>query len=263
MPKFQEELETIKDKWEIVEQKGQEALEAIIDIGENLAVVRKWLDDRNQTTPKEKNIAWEEWCKRNLPFGKRQANRYLKICRNKKKIKFSQDEKVSVRAALVMIQGGKRRGETGLKAVVRGKGPLKARIEAGPTGGVTGGRKSHRIRLTWRDDEVGEYLHKQGEKEVSSEDGETLAGACARLFGLALDQANGQLGRRICLAIRNSLKAPYNTDALMAVLQALEFRGASFPIGTGPSGATGPMPPHQAFSGPGVVNYGQPVAART
>ncbi len=237
----------------------------------NLATVHKWLDGRNGESPQDRRVAWEQWCQDNLPFGRRQANRYIRIWQHKDKIKFTEDEKVSVRAALVMIEGGKTGAKTGgkaggkkgLKSVVRGKGPLKARIEAGPTGGVTGGRKSHRIRLTWRDDEVGEYLHKQGEKEVSSEVGETLAGACARLFGLALDKANGQLGRQICLAIRSLPKAPYNTDALMAVLQALEFRGASFPIGTGPSGATGPMPPHQAFSGPGVVNYGQPVAART
>lgn len=76
---FRERIDAIRKEWKQYEESGKKALEALKAIGGYLNEVHDWLDDYNDTTSKERGIAWEDWCKTNLPFGKRQANRYTRI----------------------------------------------------------------------------------------------------------------------------------------------------------------------------------------
>ncbi len=249
MSRFEDEIKIIKDRWETYERAGKEALSALLDMGEKLAVVRKWLDERNDALPKERGIAWEQWCKKNLPFGKRQADRYRRIYRNKGKIKFTENERVSVRAVLSMIDGSAGGGTGRLRPVGKGKSDIKSKIEAGPTGSVSAGTTGHQIRLTWRDDEIGKSLSKKGEKAVAPDETDMLATACAKLFGFTLNSKHGDLGRRVCDVIRQLPSAPQDADALEAVIQRMEFAligpaniGGNGNLGaTGPTGATGQM----------------------
>jgi len=253
MPAFQEQIETINDRWETYEKKGQEALDLLIDIGQNLSEVHAWLDHRNEDAQKQRDIAWEQWCKDNLPFGKRQANRYIRIFENKSKIKFTENEKVSVRAALELIVGGNGKNKKKTKVMAKGNGQLKAKIEAIPVCNASGNIKGHKVRLAWCDDEIGKLLYKQGKQKVSPDDTDTIAGACARLFALALNDKHGDVGKRFCRAIRDIPDSCRDDeDAMTAIAKVVECRGAvlqpSIPNGgypgtglTGPMGPSGPM----------------------
>ena len=137
MSQFESEIKFIKQCWETYERAGEEALHAIIDMGEKLTVVRNGIFDKNDALPREQGIAWEKWCKKNLPFGKRQADRYRSIFRNKSKIKFTEKENVSVRAAVTMITGGSGSSMTSFQCVVKGESHIKPKIEAASTGKVS------------------------------------------------------------------------------------------------------------------------------
>lgn len=231
------------------EKKGQEALDALIDIGENLHEVHGWLDLRKEDAQNQRDSAWEQWCQNNLPFGKRQANRYIRIFENKGKIKFTENENVSVRAALELIVGGNGKNKKKTKVMARGNGQLKAKIEAIPVCNANGVVKGHRVRLAWCDDEIGKFLYKQGEKKVSSDDSDTIAGACARLFALALDDKHGDVGKRFCRAIRDIPDSwRDDEDTMTAITRAVESKGVvlqpSIAGGGYPgTGGTGPMGP--------------------
>lgn len=101
--------------------------------------------------------------------------------------------------------GGKTRA---LQPVGKGKGVIKSKIEAGPTGGVSAGAKGHQIRLTWRDDEIGKSLCNKGKKAVTPDDSDMLATACARLFSFTLNSKHGELGKRVCDVIGRLPSAP-------------------------------------------------------
>ena len=240
MSQFKNDIKFIKERFADYERTGKEALQALIDMGGKLTAVREWLDNHNETAPKELNQVWEQWCDENLPFGKRQANRYIKIFKNEDKIEFT-EEKVSVRAALVMITDGKGKGKgkKGIKAVARGKGEFKSKIEAVPTRNAKGTIKDHRIRLTWSDEKTGKFLYSRGEKKVSADDSETMAGACAKLFAMALDDKFGDVGKRICRAIRDIPDSWRDEDTLTAIAKAVEGRGIALQPANGNGGFRG------------------------
>ena len=264
MSQFESEIKFIKQCWETYERAGEEALHAIIDMGEKLTVVRNWIFDKNDALPREQGIAWEKWCKKNLPFGKRQADRYRSIFKNKTRIKFTEKENVSVRAAVTMIIGKPGSNATGFECVVKGKSDIKPKIEAVSTGAVSSATTGHQLRLTWRDDEVGKMLYKnavdaknakKAKKEtkikaaVAPDEIDMLATACAQLFGFALNKRHGGLGKRICDVIRQLPSAPQDAEALEALVQRMEFAligtatavGNGTHTGTGATGVTGPM----------------------
>ncbi|MCH8880052.1 MAG: hypothetical protein IID34_09235 [Planctomycetes bacterium] len=266
MSRFEDDIKFIKERWADYERSGKEALDAILDMGEKLTVVRKWLDDRKDDESKELSIAWEQRCKDDLPFGRRQANRYIRIFENKGKIEFTEDEKVSVRAALEMISGSKGKGKKKIKVVAKGKGQLKSKIEVIPMRNAKGVIKGHRVRLAWCDDEIGKFLHKQGEKKVSADDSETMAGACARLFALALDDKYGDVGKRICRAIRDIPDSWRHEDTLAAIARAVESKGVTLQpsIGNGgyvELGASELMAQHQPVGNPSGGSSAQPPMA--
>ncbi len=246
---FREQIDAIRKEWKQYEESGKKALEALKAIGGYLNEVHEWLDDYNDTTSKERGIAWEDWCKTNLPFGKRQANRYIRIWENRKKLKFSENETVSVRAALCMISGSGGGKTKALRSVGKGKSNIKSKIEAGPTGGVSAGATGHQIRLTWRDDEMGKSLCRKGEKAVAPDESDMLATACARLFSFTLNSKNGELGKRVCNVIGRLPSAPRDAAALAATIQRMEsalmapanIGGPGIPGETGLTGLTGPM----------------------
>lgn len=262
MSQFEGEIKSIKKCWETYTRAGDEALHAIIGMGEKLTVVRDWIFDKNNALPKDHGIAWEKWCKKNLPFGKRQADRYRSIFRNKSKIKFSEKESVSVRAAVTMITEQSGDGTTSFQCVVKGKSDIKPKIEAASTGKVSAAAAGHQLRLTWRDDEVGKMLYKNAldaknakkakkppntKAAIAPDEVDMLATACAQLFGFALNKRHGGLGKRICDVIRQLPSGPQNAEALEALVQRMEFAMVGAPNtagngaqrGTGSTGADG------------------------
>ena len=110
--KVQSEADCTKVKTEVTnlfgeyKQAGQTALDKVLEMGDRLWAVREFLAVKQIG-------AWGDWFDSNeLPFGKSQANRYIKIFKEYQKdpLKFEEENKFSVRAG-INIAGGKTESE--------------------------------------------------------------------------------------------------------------------------------------------------------
>ncbi len=153
---LEEALGEIRTRFKVYADSGRRALTAALCIGRMLREIKSGVF---AGAPGLANTTWETWCEQThdtgkLPFGRRQADRYIQLWENRARLGF-ENEATSLRAGIARVCVGSRPGPTRERwtplYIARGLG--KEAIHASSKG---------RMRISWSYPTLATTLHPEG-----------------------------------------------------------------------------------------------------